>query len=98
MRTIIYPVDKKYDFISAIKTIDSQAAAIEEQVMDNRVGQNMVYALPWADAADRFISLGIIERLSFTKRVVLNREKSMVKYPEGKCMYYWLVLNKAPLK
>ena len=98
MRTIIYPMDKKYDFNFAIRTIDSQAAAIEREVMDNRVGQNIVYALPWADAADRFISLGIIEGLSFTKRVVLSKEKSMVKYPEGLCMYYWLVLNKAPLK
>lgn len=98
MRTIIYPVDEKYDFISAIKIIDKEVVAIEQQVMDSRVGQNIVYALPWADAADRFISLGIIERLSFTKRVVLDKEKSMVKYPEGKCMYYWLVLNKTPLK
>ena len=98
MRTLVYPADRKYDFSFAIRTIEKEATDIEQQVMNNRIGQNIIYALPWVDAADKFITSGIIHRLSFAKRVVFNREKSMVKRSEGAFMYYWLVLNKAPLK
>lgn len=98
MRTLVYPADKKYDFNFAIMTIDKEAVAIEQEVMNNRIGQNVIYALPWADATDRFITSGIINRLSLTKRVIFNKEKSIVKSSDGAFMYYWLVLNKAQLK
>ena len=98
MRTLVYPADKKHDFSFAIMTIDKEAVAIEQEVMNNRVGQNVIYALPWADAVDRFITSGIIYRLSFAKRVIFDKKKSMVKSSDGAFMYYWLVLNKAPLK
>ena len=98
MRALVYPVDKKYDFDFAMRTIDKEALAIEQQVMTSLIGQNIIYTLPWADAADKFISSGIIYRLSFTKRIIFNREKSIVKSSDGAFMYYWLVLNKAQLK
>lgn len=98
MRTLVYPADKKCDFNFAIMTIDKEAVAIEQEVMNNRIGQNVIYALPWADAADKFITSGIIYRLSFTRRVIFNKEKSMVKSSDEGFMFYWLVLNKAQLK
>lgn len=94
MRTVVYSTGKKYDFDFAVKTIDKEALTIEQQVMNSKIGQNIIYTLPWADAADRFITSGIIYRLAFTKRVIVNKEKSMVKCSDGGFSYYWLVVNK----
>ena len=94
MKALVYPVDKKYDFDFAMRTIDKEASAIEQQVMTSLIGQNIIYTLPWADAADKFISTGIVHRLSLNKRVVVNIEKSMIKWSSSGLAYYWLVVNK----
>lgn len=97
MRTVVYSTDKKYDFDFAVKTIDKEAVAIEQQVMNSKIGQNIIYTLPWADAADKFITSGIICSLQLTKRVIVNKEKSLVKRSDTGFTYYWLVVNKARL-
>lgn len=97
MRALVYPADKKWDFDFATRTIDKEALAIEQQVMISLTGQNIIYTLPWADSADKFISSGIVHRLSLKKRVVVNQEKSMIKRSSSGFNYYWLVVNKKPL-
>lgn len=87
-------MDKKYDFSFVMKTIDKEALAIEEQVKRSSIGQNIIYRLPWADAADKFISSGIIARLKLKKKVLVNKEKSMIKGSKNGFTYYWLVVNK----
>lgn len=94
MRTIIYPVDKKYDFGFATQTVDKEALLIEQEVKRSLIGQNITYMLPWTDAADKFISSGIIARLKLKKKVLVNKEKSMIKGSKNGFTYYWLVVNK----
>lgn len=94
MKALVYPMDKKNDFGFATQTVDKEALLIEQEVKSSLIGQNITYMLPWTDATDKFISSGIIERLKLKKKVLVNKEKSMIKESKNGFTYYWLVVNK----